>query len=240
MRCLLLNLAAVVLALLFCPFRAEGAAAEAAAKACRLIPAGGQAESLDGWKSFHQDHAKTSDVWSLDAQGVLHCQGSPLGYLYTEKDYDNFVLELDWRWPAGKQPGKGGVLIRTTGPDKIWPKSLEAQINAGDAGDFWGLDGYVLDGPADRKKTLEHPQFGKLTNVQKSAAAEKPAGQWNRYKIVADGAVVTLEINGQTVNRATGCETAPGKILITCEGSPIEFRNVQLRPVVKPSTAPRD
>jgi len=235
MRCLLLNLAAVVFALLSFSIHAEGAAPEASSQACQLIPAGGQAGSLDGWKSFHQDNAKRSDVWSLDDQGVLHCKGNPLGYLYTEKDYDNFVLELDWRWPAGKEPGKGGVLIRTTGPDKIWPKSLEAQINAGDAGDFWGLDGYVLDGPADRKKTLEHPQFGKLTNVKKSAAVEKPAGQWNHYKVVADGPAVTLEINGQTVNRATGCETAPGKILLTSEGSAIEFRNVQLRPLDKPA-----
>lgn len=208
-------------------------AAETSDGACQLVPFGGKAGSLEGWKSYHQAGAKTADVWTLDAQGVLHCQGEPLGYLFTEKDYGNFVLELDWRWPPGKVPGKGGVLIRTTGPDKIWPKSLEAQINAGDAGDFWGLVGYRLDGPADRKTTLEHPQFGKLVNVKKSAAVEKPAGQWNHYKIVADGPVVTLEINGQTVNRATDCETSPGKIVLTAEGSAIEFRNVLLRPLDK-------
>ena len=231
MRCFWMNFVAVAFAFMSSSAGESAAASETPSPACQLIPAGGKAGSLDGWKSFHQDGAQTADVWSLDDQGVLHCKGSPLGYLYTEKDYDNFVLELDWRWPAGKGPGNGGVLIRTTGPDKIWPKSLEAQINAGDAGDFWGLNGYALDGPAERKKTLEHPQFGKLTNVKKSAAVEKPAGQWNHYKIVADGPVVTLEINGQTVNRATGCETAPGKIVLTSEGSAIEFRNVQLRTI---------
>lgn len=234
MRCFLMTLTAVALALMSCAACTQSLAAQTPSKACQLIPAGGKTGSLDGWKSFHQDGAKTADVWSLDDHGVLHCQGSPLGYLCTEKQYADFVLELDWRWPPGKEPGKGGVLIRTTGPDTIWPKSLEAQINAGDAGDFWGLLGYQLDGPADRKKTLEHPQFGKLTNVKKSAAAEKPAGQWNHYKIIADGPVVTLEINGQAVNRASGCETAPGKIVLTAEGSAIEFRNVQLRPITKP------
>ena len=197
---------------------------------CLLLPAGGEQGSLAGWKSYHQDGAKTTNVWSVDAAGVLHCKGTPLGYLYTEKDYSDFVLELDYRWPEGAEPGKGGVLIRKTGPDKIWPKSLEAQINVGDAGDFWGLDGYRLDGPEDRKKSLEHPQFGKLTNLKKTAAVERPAGQWNHYKIVADGSTVTLEINGQVVNRATDCETAPGRILLTAEGSPIEFRNVRLSP----------
>jgi len=209
-------------------------AEDASAGVCQLIPAGGKAGLLDGWKSYHQDGVRTADVWTLDDKGILHCKGSPLGYLYTEKEYGNFVLELDWRWPPGKEPGKGGVLIRTTGPDKIWPKSLEAQINVGDAGDFWGLDGFQLDGPADRKKSLEHPQFGKLINVKKSAPVERPAGQWNQYKIVADGDTVTLEINGQTVNRATACDTAPGKILLTAEGSAIEFRNVRLRSRDKP------
>ncbi|OHB77682.1 MAG: hypothetical protein A2W31_16325 [Planctomycetes bacterium RBG_16_64_10] len=234
MRCVLMNLAVVALVLLSFSVRTDTAMSESPSKACQLIPAGGRAGSLHGWKSFHQDGAKTADVWSLDDQGVLHCKGSPLGYLFTEKAYGNFVLELDWRWPAGTKPGQGGVLIRTTGPDKIWPKSLEAQINIGDAGDFWGLDGYLLDGPADRKKTVEHPQFGKLTNVKKSAAVEKPTGEWNHYRIIADGPVVTLEINGQIVNRATGCDTAPGRIVLTSEGSAIDFRNVQLQALSQP------
>lgn len=210
------------------------AAAEAADGVCQLIPAKGQSGSLAGWKSYHQDGAQTADVWSLGDDGVLRCQGSPLGYLFTEQDYADFVLELDWRWPPGRQPGKGGVLIRMTGPDRIWPKSLEAQINANDAGDFWGLAGFPLDGPADRKTSLEHPQFGSLTNLKKTAIVERPAGQWNHYKIVAAGETVTLEINGQTVNRASGCDTTAGKILLTAEGAPIEFRNVRVRTLDKP------
>ena len=118
--------------------------------------------------------------------------------------------------------------MRKTGPDKIWPKSLEAQINAGQAGDFWGLDGYRLTGPAERSKGLTHPQFGKLANVAKAAAMEKPAGQWNRYEIVARGGVVTLAINGREVNRATGCDVVPGSICLTAEGDEYDFRNVEI------------
>ena len=195
------------------------------------MPAAGQAGSLDGWHSFHQDGARTEDVWSLDTAGVLHCKGSPLGYLYTEQQYDNFVLELDYRWPPTSQPGNGGILIRATAPHKIWPKSLEAQINSPDAGDFWGLDGFALQGPEQRWKQLEHKDFGQLTNLKKSASAEHPAGQWNHYKIIADGDTVTLELNGRQVNRATGCETTPGHIVLTAEGSPIEFRSVRVVPL---------
>ena len=164
------------------------------------------------------------DVWRTE-DGVLICSGNPLGYLYTKQDIRDFTLKLEWRWPESK-PGKGGVLIRMTGEHKIWPKSLEAQINAGDAGDFWGLAGYGLSGPEERTRSLEHEQFGKLTNVKKIKALENPAGQWNTYEIIAEGDTVTLIINGEQVNKATGCDLDAGRICLTSEGDEIHFRNL--------------
>ncbi len=197
-----------------------------------LLTEQGEDGEFPGWRSFHDaPDTRTAQVWSLNDDGVLHCKGKPLGYLHTEKDYTNFVLKLEWRWPQGGKPGNGGVLIRTTGPNRIWPKSLEAQINTGAAGDFWGLDGYRLEGPAERTKALEHPQFGKLVNVAKRAEVERPAGEWNQYEIRAEGGAVTLTINGRKVNQATGCDVVAGKIAITAEGDPIEFRNVQIQPL---------
>lgn len=185
------------------------------------------------WRHFSEKPlGERDEVWQL-RDGVMVCKGTPRGYLYTEQKFTNFILKLQWRWPEGK-PGNGGVLIRMTGQHKIWPKSLEAQINAGDAGDFWGLDGYRLDGPADRKKELDNPQFGKLINLEKTAAAEKPAGQWNDYVIEANGDTVTLTINGKTANRATGCDVVAGPILLTAEGDEIHFRNVRITPMAKP------
>jgi hypothetical protein len=182
------------------------------------------------WRAFSEDATDTAEVWKF-SDGLLICKGSPRGYLCSIRDFTNFTLRLQWRWPADTKPGKGGVLLRMTGPDKIWPKSLEAQINAGDAGDFWGLDGYLLGGPADRVKVVEHPQFGRLTNLKKTAALERPAGQWNDYVITVRDATVTLEINGRTVNQATGCSVRPGKICLTAEGNEIHFRNVRLTPL---------
>lgn len=202
-------------------------------KAIDVLTAQDASGELTGWQFFAEKEAtKTGDVWSL-RDGVLSCRGTPRGYLFTRDDYQDFVLTLEWRWPPDAKPGSGGVLIRMTGAHKIWPKSLEAQINAGQAGDFWGLTGYALEGPAERTKTLEHAQLGKLIGVQKQADAEKPAGEWNLYEIVADGGTVTLKINGQVVNQATRCDVVPGKICLTAEGDPIEFRNVRLTPASK-------
>ncbi len=183
-------------------------------------------DSLDGWGCYLADaDAEVSDVWRI-ADGVLVCKGTPLGYLYTKEVYGDFVLRLEWRRPAGEAPGKGGVLIRMTGAHQIWPMSLEAQLNWPDAGDFWGLAGYGLNGPAERMQSVEHEKFGKLTNLKKTANVEKPPGEWNSYEIIALGDTVTLVINGKEVNRATGCDPEPGRICLTSEGDEIHFRNV--------------
>jgi hypothetical protein len=204
--------------------------------ACAGEPAGREIDLLaplaqpDGggvWQAFHEPDAKLADVWQLDG-GILTCKGTPKGYLYTTKNYTDFILTLEWRWPPQGKAGNGGVLLRITGKDKIWPKSLEAQINAGQAGDFWGLDGYALTGPAERLKTADNPQFGKLTNLKKTEAVERTPGEWNQYEITARGDTVTLKINGKIVNKATGCAATPGRICLTAEGDPIQFRNVKL------------
>jgi hypothetical protein len=223
MRCAL-----VVLSLNVCWSVAP--AAEPEQPPMRLLVQQAADGELAGWKSYHPEPAaKTGEVWKLQADGSLVCKGQPLGYLYTEQEYTNFELQLQWRWPPGGKAGNGGVLVRMTAPHKIWPKSLEAQLNAGQAGDFWGLAGYALSGPAERKKVLEHPKFGTLTNLKKTADLEKPVGQWNDYQIVAEGGKVTLRVNGQVVNEATDCEAVCGRILLTSEGDEIHFRNVQLR-----------
>ncbi len=194
--------------------------------------------SIAGWRFYCEDPSvKIAEVWKLGSDGVLVCKGKPQGYLYTEAAATDFDLSLEWR-SAGKA-GRGGVLVRTTVPHRIWPKSLEAQLNAGDEGDFWGLGGFELSGPADRLKTVEHAQLGKLTNLKRIAAPVKPSGQWNRYEISARQGTVTLKINGVEVNRATRCEVAPGVICLTAEGDPIEFRDIRLARLDGPEDASR-
>jgi len=186
-------------------------------------------EGLDGWTTFSSSDGSVDhpDAWTVDG-GLLTTKGTPLGYIQTSEEFENFKLLVEWRWPPGKQPGKGGILVRISGDDMIWPRSLEAQINHPDAGDFWGLNGYNLDGPADRKQELDHPKFGHLINLRRTADAEKPSGQWNRYEIVARGDTVDLILNGRHVNRATGCDVLRGPVALTAEGDAIQFRRVEI------------
>ncbi|MCS7272945.1 MAG: DUF1080 domain-containing protein [Fimbriimonadales bacterium] len=177
---------------------------------------------LSGWKAYLADpNAKMEDVWRVE-NGILICKGTPLGYLYTEKDYKNYILRLEWRWAPGKQPGNSGVLLRVHGEHKIWPRSVEAQLMYMNAGDFWLIDGAPLEtDPAFVDKNAPRHRIRKKN-------AEKPAPEWNQYEIIVYNDRIILRVNGETVNEGTGAEVVAGKIALQSEGGEIHFRNIEL------------
>ena len=160
------------------------------------------------------------DVWSVK-DGVLCCTGKPVGYLRTEKKYTSYVLKLEWRWPQGSKPGNNGVLVRIVGEDKVWPKSIEAQLANQNAGDIWNIDQFAMTVDPERTK-------GRRTRKLKESN-EKPQGQWNEYEIVVDGGDLTLKVNGVVQNTASEVEEVAGTIGLQSEGAPIEYRNIRLR-----------
>lgn len=181
-------------------------------------------KDLSGWKAYFKDpEAKIEDVWSVKDGGVLHCKGNPRGYIYTDKDYTSYKLKLEWRG-VGK-PGNSGVLLRVQEPHKIWPKSIEAQLQSKNAGDIWNIDKFPMTVAEERTKG-RHTKKIHETN-------EKPTegGEWNTYEITLDGENLELKVNGLVQNRATNCEIVPGPIALQSEGAEIEFRNIVLTPL---------
>jgi putative membrane-bound dehydrogenase-like protein len=179
--------------------------------------------TLDGWTFFlAEPKAKMSDVWSVK-DGVLRCKGQPLGYLRTVKDWTNYELDVDWRFDPAAGAGNSGVLLRVQAPDKVWPKSIESQLESRNAGDIWNIDDVPMQVDAAR---TEGRHTGKAQPCN-----EKPLGEWNHYHIVLDGGELTLEVNGVVQNRASWCEEVPGKIALQSEGAVIEFKKVTLTPI---------
>lgn len=181
-------------------------------------------KSLEGWVHHLEPPGKMEDTWRVE-DGVLICKGQPNGYIRTEKEYVNFVLKLEWRFnPVTKQAGNSGVLLRMIGPDKVWPKSVEAQLHSGNAGDFWNIDDY---------KMKTDPERTRGRNTKKTKMAENPIGEWNEYEIIVDEGNVILYVNGEEVNRAWDVEENAGKICLQSEGAEIHFRNIRLAPIMK-------
>ena len=178
-------------------------------------------KDISGFKAVLPDGAKAEDVWSVK-DGVLVCKGQPAGYIRTEKDYTNFVLKLEWRFDPKKGPGNSGVLLRKVGEDKVWPKSIEAQLQSGAAGDFWNIEAVKMTTEKSRlngRNTKRDPAAGEV---------ERPIGEWNEYEIIADMGTIILKVNGVEVNRATDVEIVPGKICFQSEGAEIHFRNIRI------------
>lgn len=178
-------------------------------------------KNLDGLVGFLPDGAKPETVWSVK-DGVLICTGKPAGYIYTKDDYKNYIVKLQWRFDPAKGAGNSGVLLRVSGEHKVWPRSLEAQLQSGSAGDFWVIDKIPAKG--DPARTNER-------NIKHLHPSERPLGEWNEYEIIVDHSKVRLIVNGDTLNEATDVEEIAGKIALQSEGAEIHFRNFRLAPL---------
>ncbi len=182
---------------------------------------------LEGWTAVLADESvKMDEVWSV-ADGMLDCKGRPAGYLRTVRDdFANYVLSVEWRWPAGTPGGNNGVLVHASTPGAlgVWPKSIEVQMQTGEAGDFW-IIGTELDveNEAARKEGRRHKN---LTD-----GSEKPLGEWNQMEITCKGDEITVKVNGTLVNHATHCNVDRGAICLQSEGAPIQYRNIVLKPI---------
>lgn len=179
-------------------------------------------KDLSGWSAFLLDDGQMEETWSVE-DGILVCIGKPAGYIKTDDSYDNYVLKLEWRWdPVTLRSGNSGVLMRLQGKDKVWPKSVEAQLMGGNAGDFWNIGGFQMQTDPERTKGR---------NTRKLRMAERPIGEWNEYEIIVDHNEITLYVNGEMLNYAWDVAELAGPIALQSEGAPIHFRRIRLAPI---------
>ena len=180
------------------------------------------ATSLDGWTPILNDGGRAEDVWSV-RDGLLICTGKPAGYIRTRPDFTNYVLRVVWRFdPVTKAAGNSGVLLRVIGEDKVWPRSVEAQLQSGAAGDFWNIGEFPM-------KTDDARRNGR--NTRRTHTAERAIGEWNEYEIVVDHDRVTIFVNGEQLNAATAVLETAGAIALQSEGTEIHFKTVRLAPI---------
>ncbi len=173
---------------------------------CRL-PAGGaelfNGKDLAGWTVVNGGDG----TW-VAADGRLRCSGKPAGYLRTEKEYaEPYILAAEWRL---LEPGQSGLLLHTQKPDKVWPASIEVQLDHTCFGNFVKIGNVAYKGGS------------RIANV------EKPIGQWNSFLAVCRAGRIEVFMNGQWVSTATGCKPTKGFIGFQSEGVPSEFRDVRL------------
>jgi hypothetical protein len=181
-------------------------------------------QNLDNWEMIAAD--ETIDPQSLFKveDGVIKVAGSSNGYLRTKAVYTNYELNLEWRWT--EKPTNSGVLLHVNGYD-FWPNAVEAQLMDQHAGDIV-LIGYGVSGLINDSTFINlEKRFTIVPHLHDGI--EKPAGEWNHYRIVCDRDRMTVEVNGTLMNKAENLSLTAGAIGLQSEGSPIEFRNITIK-----------
>lgn len=168
--------------------------------------------------------------------GLLVSLGTPGGHLITNAEYSNYRLQVEYRFAA--KPGNCGVLVHSSTPRslyKMFPKSIEVQLQHGNAGDFWCIveDISVPDmeqrrGPREQWGGTE----GKKRNIKNlTDSSEKAVGEWNSITIECLNDSVKVWVNGQLENFGYNCTAVKGHIALQAEGSEVEFRKAELMPI---------
>jgi hypothetical protein len=188
-------------------------------------------KDLSGWVNVNTDE----DTWTV-RDGVLACSGHPIGVMRTEKQYENFILQIEWmHMEAG---GNSGMFIWSEGtvPEGgRLPKGVEVQMLELDwinqhkqedgtlppiayvHGEVFGVGGLetVPDNPrGSRSKSIENRCKGR--------------GQWNTYTVVCVDGVIKLSVNGKFVNGISRASVKKGYICLESEGAEIHFRNIRI------------
>ncbi len=189
-------------------------------------------KNLNNWKYVLADASVPKEkVWSVK-DGVLICTGAPVGYLYSEMNFQDFRMEVEYRWPAGPKPGNSGIFSRINDTSKALPRTIEAQLQHGNAGDLLGLQGMKIDSNQPRYfHVAKHELAGDVDGIKKLSNAEATPGEWNRVVIEARGPNYTVWVNGQKVNEVTGVEVRSGSVGLQSEGGEIHFRKAIITPL---------
>ena len=187
-------------------------------------------KDLTGWASVNTD----PDTWTVK-DGLLVCSGKPIGVMRSEKQYENFILHIEWRHM--KAGGNSGVFVWSEGfvPEgRRLPKGMEVQmleldwINIHKRNGKPNHIGYIsgeLFGANGLEATPDNPR-GKRSMSKELRCKGK--GEWNVYAVVCVDGTVKLSINAKNENSIRNSSVRKGYLCLESEGSEIHFRNIRI------------
>jgi hypothetical protein len=159
--------------------------------------------------------------------GKIVCPVEGGGNLFTEKEYANFILRLEFKLTPGANNGVG----------------IRAPYE-GDAA-YKGMEIQVLDDTAERYANLRPGQYtGSIYDVVPAKREFlKPVGEWNREEITANGRRITVKLNGTIIvdadldsvkdphvlEKHPGLARTAGHIGFLGHHTRVEFRNIRVK-----------
>lgn len=188
---------------------------------------------LSGWVNANC----APETWSV-RDGVIYCTGEPTGALRTERQYENFILEAEWRHLTSG--GNSGIFIWGTpiaAPGVPFLRGVEVQVlDHGYAEQYEKQNGkksdwFTTHGDVFPIHGATMKPFGKHHGMRSfpSEDRSKRSPEWNHYRIVCSNGVIRLSVNGKEVSGGEDCNYRKGYLALESEGAPVEFRNVRIK-----------
>jgi len=185
---------------------------------------------LSGWVNVNTDKS----TWSV-RDGMIVCTGHPIGVMRSDRQYENFVLHIEWmHMEAG---GNSGVFVWSDAKPQTesrLPNGVEVQMLELDWVNQNKINGqpapiaYVhgeLFGVGGVKTTPDNPRGDRSKSFENRC---KPRGEGNVYDVVCVDGVIKLGVNGKVVNGISHSTQKKGYLCLESEGAEIHFRNIRL------------
>ena len=179
-------------------------------------------KTLDGWTNVNCG----PETWTVK-DGMIHCTGTPTGELRTNRMYQNFVLDVEWRHLKPK--GNAGIFVwadAITATGQPFHRGVEVQVLDGREADWYTSDGDVF--PIHGATMVPDNGRGGMRAFPTEKRA-KPSPEWNHYQITCIDGAIRLSVNGKVVTTGTRCRPRRGYICLESEGSPVDFRNLKIK-----------
>ena len=196
-------------------------------------------KTLLGWHIFQKAGEPVPDMWVVQDGAIHFAGGRGVGDLVTDKAYGNFELEVEWKIAQG---GNSGIIYHVNEDPKF-----KATYQT-------GPEMQVLDNERHPDAKQGHDgnrTAGALYDLQKpiTPMAAKPAGEWNKAKLVIKNGKAEHYLNGKKIAEyaTTGPEWEAmvanskfkgwddfgkfqtGKIALQDHGDQVWYRNIRIR-----------
>jgi hypothetical protein len=181
-------------------------------------------KNLDGWTIVNGD----TSTW-VAKDNMIVTTGKPTGVLRTNKMYENFILELDWRHMI--ENGNAGLFVWSDPiPAKGVPftRSIEVQIMDGKELDWYTTHGDIFS-IWGAKMTPDRPHPNGYQRCLPSERRSKPAPEWNHYIVTCIDGTIKLDVNGKVVSGGYDITPRKGYICFEAEGTPAHFKNIRIK-----------
>lgn len=190
--------------------------------------------TLDGWVFVNS----TTKTWSVASDGdgaYIRCTGVPTGVLRSARQYENYVLELEYRHLVPN--GNAGLFVWSDPlPTRGQPftRAVEVQVMDGQEGGWYTSDGDIFPIWGAVMTPVNGRGGSRAFPVERRS---NPAPMWNHYRVECVDGRVTLAVNGKVVTQGSGVSPRRGFICLESEGTEVHFRSIRIKELPPASPA---